>query len=1162
MKLAQLYERDIDRRIDPVATVSELESDYIEKEISEYYFTDTLIRHLDAVLRKISSGTSGRTGVWINGYYGSGKSHFLKYIYYCLNPEHREKALDHYQERVRDHGSPLDLEVTPTDVTSVRRNLQEMEVETIMFNIKNVAGQEENRQTVTRTFLNRLNHLRGYNKANRAIARFEKHLQGKGLLKTFKKEYQKQTGDDWSEKANDAIDYMLEEVLDVAQRVDPDLDRASTRQSFVNPGDFSTEQFVDELERYLATRPEGYRLVYLVDEVSQYMEGKVDLLLDLQTIVEEIGSRLGDKVWVICTAQQDLSELVEGTQRKQDATYNFGKIMGRFQDNFLPLESQEADTITKKRVLEKSSTGRAELRSFYDTNEMPLTHQFEPEHDLYQGYRSFEDFRDSYPFVPYQFKLILDVIQSFVSAEFLVAGVSGTERSLLGVTHLTAKNCKDQSVGYVVPFDEFYNNQISANLTHRARNIVSKAERLERVKQDTFYLRVVKVLFLLSNVTEDRQATFPATTENLALVMLSEVDQNKNELQQRVQEVLDYLLSQNVISAREGAYRFLQEEEVRVRTEISNFNLTTDERLRTFKSQIIEKTLAWSTTHKLEGSTVRFKLWIDELAEGSGDDVEVELLVYDERNPETLALEKGKTDLVLCLHEVFDAERRRQFYDAAQIQSFVSAHSDRATGKRRDAMDTFSREAKRTFSELRDWFAEAFASARYISAQQVKEVGAHNGADPKTVYNRVLEDHLNRVYSKRSLATSYAGSKDEVKAAAGTQQQELSGSLTPAETEVESKLKLMQRPVLQDVIRTFSRPPYGWKDTEVIDILLSLNARNRWAFRWNSEDVGRTRFAEQAMNSRERSSLTLYEQEPVDTDVMEEVVQAVNDVFNEQVLGFTTDPRRLATDVRQAMQDRAREFRNVAQQSEGYPFRRQIDAFAEALDSLTNHRQPARLFDEVLEQADTLRAQGDDARSLRDFLEQKHALYEKMRRLVRDQKYNFQYLSEPHDRYASQLVQYVQEDEKPHHRLPEMKEFYGAVSEKLEELQDEIRAEVLAAYEEAYDELERKKDELDVETNVLPAREKKLGGIRKALTIAELENQKQQVQEFETEYLLKLRNQAAKEQDTGKANTTFNVLQHATRRELETEEDVHAFVDDLREKLLAHVRDDTIVIIS
>ena len=72
MKLQKLYERNIDRRIDPVATVSELDDAYVQKEIDEYFFTDTLFKHLHTFLEKIAEGTEGRTGVWINGYYGSG----------------------------------------------------------------------------------------------------------------------------------------------------------------------------------------------------------------------------------------------------------------------------------------------------------------------------------------------------------------------------------------------------------------------------------------------------------------------------------------------------------------------------------------------------------------------------------------------------------------------------------------------------------------------------------------------------------------------------------------------------------------------------------------------------------------------------------------------------------------------------------------------------------------------------------------------------------------------------------------------------------------------------------------------------------------------------------------------------------------------------------
>ena len=1162
MKLASLYAREIDRRIDPVATVSELEGGYIQREIEEYYFTDTLIQHLNALLQKLTSGTSGRTGVWINGYYGSGKSHFLKYIYYCLSPDHRKKAIGHFRNRVYEDDTLLDLEVTPYAVDRVQKNLEQMEVDTIMFNIKNVAGQEEDRQTVTRTFLNRLNHFRGYNKANRAIARFEKHLDGRGLLDEFKEAYQNQTGDSWEEKANDAIDYMLEDVLDVAEAVDPELDRDSTRRAFEQPGDFTTEQFVDELERFLQTKPDTYRLVYLVDEVSQYMEGKVDLLLDLQTIVEEVGSRLGDKVWIICTAQQDLSELVDGVKKKQDATYNFGKIMGRFQDNFLPLESQEADTITKKRVLEKNSTGRAELHAFFEQHEMPLTHQFEPENDLYNGYRGADDFIESYPFVPYQFKLILDVIQSFVSAEFLVAGVSGTERSLLGVTHLTAKNCMDEEVGYVVPFDEFYNNQISSNLTNRARTIVSKALLLEKVKADAFYQRVVKVLFLLSNVTEDRQVTFPATTENLTLLMFNQVDQDRVTLEQRVQEVLDYLLEQNVISVRDGAYRFLQEEEVRVRTEISNFALIEDDRMRIFEEQLVAKSLGWTASCKFKGSLIRLSLKVDELNAGGNGDLEVRLLVYDERSPEKLAMDTNKSTLVLCLHEVFDAQRRKEFYNAAQIQSFVKAHSSRATGKRREAIDTFKREAERTFDDLRAWFADALPKINYISGHQVKEVPSNNGSDPKSVYNRVLEDHLQRVYKKREMATEYAGSKDAVVQAAAREQMEMDESLTPAETEVDSHLKLTPRPVLRDVLTTFSRPPYGWKDTEVIHILLTLQARNRWRFKWNSEDVGRKQFAKQAMNSRERSSLTLHQQEPVDTAVMEQVVRAVNDMFNEQLLSFTNDPRTLAQQLRSVLDTKVKNLRAVVRRSDGYPFRNRIEDFANALEELQRRQQPKALFEAVVQDVEDLQERSDHARSIANFLEQQGGLYDEMRQFVRNQRYNLRYLTDPHDRYASELVQYVEEEEAPHRRLPTMKGYFDAIREALDERQQQAQQEARSLYEAAFDELEERQRELGVDENTLPDRSEWLARIDEAATLSELDNKKRGVEEFKSRFLVQLRNSAAEAKGSGKQTVSFPLLQEVSTRELESEEDVNAFVNDLRSKLLARINDDAIVIIS
>ena len=85
MKLHQLYKRSIERHIDPVAKVDNRSDEVVQQEIEEYFFTDKVIEHLHTILKQLTSGSPGTTGFWINGYYGSGKSHFLKYVYYCLN---------------------------------------------------------------------------------------------------------------------------------------------------------------------------------------------------------------------------------------------------------------------------------------------------------------------------------------------------------------------------------------------------------------------------------------------------------------------------------------------------------------------------------------------------------------------------------------------------------------------------------------------------------------------------------------------------------------------------------------------------------------------------------------------------------------------------------------------------------------------------------------------------------------------------------------------------------------------------------------------------------------------------------------------------------------------------------------------------------------------
>ena len=76
MKLKDIYERGLDRKINPAVVVSENDSETIDTEIREYIFTPELIESLYLLLDTVANKRIGKTGIWISGYYGSGEITF------------------------------------------------------------------------------------------------------------------------------------------------------------------------------------------------------------------------------------------------------------------------------------------------------------------------------------------------------------------------------------------------------------------------------------------------------------------------------------------------------------------------------------------------------------------------------------------------------------------------------------------------------------------------------------------------------------------------------------------------------------------------------------------------------------------------------------------------------------------------------------------------------------------------------------------------------------------------------------------------------------------------------------------------------------------------------------------------------------------------------
>ena len=208
MKFKDLYDKGLDRKVNPAVSASDLTDETVLTEIVEYVFTEEIIINLYNILTNIKVNQGSHIGIWINGYYGSGKSHFLKYASYCLsqNKERCEMAFIRLIEATEDmmlHTKGMSkLEQEGVSVSELKAlqswYVSQADVEMVMFNIGDVHDVNADQKTAfTTIFWNQFNAQRGYNSFNLALAQYlEKALDDNGKFQEFK-DYVKSKGYDW-----------------------------------------------------------------------------------------------------------------------------------------------------------------------------------------------------------------------------------------------------------------------------------------------------------------------------------------------------------------------------------------------------------------------------------------------------------------------------------------------------------------------------------------------------------------------------------------------------------------------------------------------------------------------------------------------------------------------------------------------------------------------------------------------------------------------------------------------------------------------------------------------------------------------------------------------------------------------------------------------------
>lgn len=1155
--IKELYDKEITRRINPAVVVSEMEDYFIKQEIEEYVFTPGITKNVYKFLDSIANKKEGKTGVWISGYYGSGKSHFIKYLFYCLNKKHREKAFVNFIEGAKDLGA-LE-EPNPNLLSLLLKKLNALEIEEIMFNIDAVSGNKDAKDRITRVLLNQLNHFRGYNSSNIALALYlEKLLDKKGCFESFKLKIKQEFNEEWSGiNIQRFVKSSLNKVLDIACGCNPEFDVESLKNAIKDKEqDYTIEFLIEEFQDFLKDKPENYRMIFLLDEVSQYIGSNTALLLNLQTIVEEIGTNIGTKIWIVCTAQQDLSNLIDNTDTK---TGDFGKILGRF-ETIISLESQDATYITKKRVLEKKADGIGTLSEYYKKNKGAVDNQFVFDHDLYENYKDKEDFTLTYPFVPYQFRLISDVFESFSNVGYVGQGVKNTERSILGITHYTAEKCKDEKVGYFVPFDLFFNDQFDKNLTFVARSILDRAYHINEVKENEFARRVVNVLFMISNLGESHRVNFPANVENLALLLMKAVDTPKLEVQKEVTAILELLVEKNIIQVSEGKYRFLKDDEIDVAQLIKSTSINSEDRFDYFYKDIIDKIIKPKPDINFFGNrNFKAALGIDDKEIIRNGDFKIRFSVFDVADLQQLAINSPANDLVIAIGDWFnkDKELKSKFLEYARTQKFIANNSANATGTRVETLNNFRNTNVLVLNEIKFRFEQKFLNTSIISNQQVIGADELKGATIAARLEEMIKRHLEVTYSKHNLSNAYASSNAILIANAKSKQIKANTGLDIAEEELVNKMALMgENPSVDDVIKHFEKTPYGWKDLAILDILLKIAQKGVKRFEWKNDSIDLVQFVDKGLNSRERDSILILNQKAHSQEEINGFIHAVNhEIFAETIIAPSSDLKEAVDQLRSKLGTKLLDVNKINEEYELYPFGIHIKKFHKGLTELFTARDQEQVLALVGQNKTMLKADRDLYTDVVEFTQHNFKTYEQIKEFIGNNKSNFNSLDEVQQVAAQKLIDFVQSDMEPWESLPQMKKAYKEIHDALESKIKDLRVQAIKMYEVVFSEINNHKHNLGVTEANLTTDDSYINRIYKEKSLSKLEIYILKINDFRAENFkiledFKAKAEAKKTGATYQQSVVINVANEMPPTTIENAEQLEDYIKKLRERLM------------
>lgn len=569
MILKEMFDKDIDRDIKGVIKVGQGDDENIRQELEEYVVTRELQKHFADFFGNYKKGINGHTdkmGVWISGFFGSGKSHFLKIISYLLENKkvNGKTALEYFTDdnKIADAMVLADIKLA----ANVAAN-----TDVVLFNIdsKSEMTGKQSKNAIVSVFLKVFNEMQDFCGSIPFLADLERTLLEEGRYVEFKEKFEDKFGSPWKTSRH-KFDFIQDTIVDVLDEMGFMSEVAARNWCEKATGTYyiSIEAFAKLVKEYLERKGNNHRIAFLVDEVGQYIGDDSQLMVNLQTVVEDLGRYCLGRAWVIVTSQQDIDAIAKDMGLRSN---DFSKIQGRF-DTRLSLSSANVDEVIKKRILAKKPTPQQTLRLLYEQKTTIIKNLIVFNDGVEKKlYGDDKDFAAVYPFVPYQFNLLASVLTSIRTHGASGKHLSEGERSMIALFKESAMKIMNKETGAIIPFNVFY-DALHQFLDHSHKGVIIRAQDNAYINPDReeecFNVNVLKTLFMIKYVNE-----VTANIDNITSLMIDDIDNDRIELKKKVEEALKVLARQMLIQKNGDIYVFLTDEEQEINREIEGQNV-------------------------------------------------------------------------------------------------------------------------------------------------------------------------------------------------------------------------------------------------------------------------------------------------------------------------------------------------------------------------------------------------------------------------------------------------------------------------------------------------------------------------------------------------------------------------------------------------------------